>query len=396
MKQTADRALVGEVLGDIFRDIRCGAPRTRIGLMSVGSEHSCDGDSGQSELLRGALRAMQQDRAIEVVMIGPKKACKTADGCNVEWIETGADEAEIAGAVNNALNEKLIDGAVALHFPFPLGVATIGRVVTPAKGREMFIASTTGATATDRVEAMVRNAISGIAAAKATGIKEPRVGVLNVDGAASALRILNKLKDSGYGIAFGQSVRADGGTLLRGNDLLAGDVDVCVTDTLTGNVLMKLFSSWNNGGIYEASGFGYGPSIGEGWTNTISIISRASGAPVIANAIVYTAQAVRGSLAKVVKDEFAAAAKAGLGELIAQLTAHSAASQSTEVKAPPAEPTDEEIHGIDVLSLEEAVSALWAKGIYAEASMGCTGPVIKLPGRHMEDAKAALTSLGYI
>lgn len=394
MKQTADRALVGEVLGEIFRDIRCGAPRTRIGLMSVGSEHSRDGDLGQGELLCGALRAMQADRAIEVVMIGPK-VCKT-DDCKLEWIETDNCEADIAEAVNRAISDKVIDGAVALHFPFPLGVATIGRVVTPAKGREMFIASTTGTTATDRVEAMVKNAICGIAAAKSIGIKEPRVGVLNVDGAASALRMLNKLKDAGYGITFGQSVRADGGTLLRGNDLLGGEVDVCVTDTLTGNVLMKLFSSWNNGGIYEASGFGYGPSIGEGWDKTISIISRASGAPVIANAILYTAQALRGSLPQTVKGEFASAKKAGLGELLAQHASLGAAPQAKAVTAPPAEPTDEEIHGIDVLSLEEAVSALWAKGIYAEASMGCTGPVIKLPGRLLEEATKALTEMGYI
>ena len=394
MKQTADRALVGEVLGEIFRDIRCGAPRTRIGLMSVGSEHSRDGDLGQGELLCGALRAMQADRAIEVVMIGPK-VCKT-DDCKLEWIETDNCEADIAEAVNRAISDKVIDGAVALHFPFPLGVATIGRVVTPAKGREMLIASTTGTTATDRVEAMVKNAICGVAAAKSIGIKEPRVGVLNVDGSASALRMLSKLKDAGYGITFGQSVRADGGTLLRGNDLLGGAVDVCVTDTLTGNVLMKLFSSWNNGGIYEAAGFGYGPSIGEGWDKTISIISRASGAPVIANAILYTAQALRGSLAQAVRDEFASAKKAGLGELLAQHASQGAASQTKAVTAPPAEPTDEEIHGIDVLSLEEAVSALWAKGMYAEAAMGCTGPVIKLPGRLLEEATKVLTEMGYI
>ena len=39
--------------------------------------------------------------------------------------------------------------------------------------------------------------------------------------------------------------------------------------------------------------------------------------------------------------------------------------------------TDEEIQGIDVLTIEDAVKVLWAHGIYAESAMGCTGPVIK-------------------
>ena len=37
-----------------------------------------------------------------------------------------------------------IQGAVTMHYPFPIGVSTIGRVVTPGRGREMFLAATTG------------------------------------------------------------------------------------------------------------------------------------------------------------------------------------------------------------------------------------------------------------
>ena len=91
-------------------------------------------------------------------------------------------------------------------------------------------------------------------------------------------------------------MRKDGGAILRGNDLLAGSVDVCVTDTLTGNVLMKLFSAWNTGGNYEALGWGYGPSVGEGWDRVVSIISRASGAPVIASALSMNARCVKNVL----------------------------------------------------------------------------------------------------
>ena len=42
------------------------------------------------------------------------------------------------------------------------------------------------------------------------------------------------------------------------------------------------------------------------------IVSRASGAPVIANAIRYAAQLVRGKVFEVAKDEFAAVKKAGI------------------------------------------------------------------------------------
>jgi len=54
---------------------------------------------------------------------------------------------------------------------------------------------------------------------------------------------------------------------MRGNDLLAGTPDVMIQDTLTGNIFMKVFSSFATGGDYEALGYGYGPGIGEGYDN---------------------------------------------------------------------------------------------------------------------------------
>ena len=204
---------------------------------------------------------------------------------NVEWMETPNNEADIAGAMESALADGLISGAVALHYPFPIGVTTIGRVLTPGRGKPLLIASSTGISAASRAEAMLRNAVLGIAVAKSLGIEKPTIGILNLDGAASIQRALVRLSEHGYAIHFGSSVRADGGSLLRGNDLLAGAVDVCVCDTLTGNVLMKLFSAFNTGGSYEALGWGYGPSVGENWGKIVSIIYRASGAPVVANAL---------------------------------------------------------------------------------------------------------------
>ena len=177
---------------------------------------------------------------------------------------------------------------------------------------------------------------------------------------------------------------------------MAGAVDVCVTDTLTGNVLVKMFSSFNTGGSYEATGWGYGPSCGEKWKKVVSIISRASGAPVIAGALTFTAAVVAGGLPDKVAAELAAARKAGLDEEIAALTPKAESEGEAVVKAPPSEPTDEELHGVDVLEIENAVKTLWRAGIYAESAMGCTGPVVKLAAHNAEKGKTVLKENGYL
>ena len=385
-ERNATKKIIGEVLAEIIEDVKSGCvKKISIGLMAYGSE------LGSEELLKGAALAMQNDPSVNVVPIGPK-----VEGFEqMEWIETPACESDISKAMEDALDKGIISGAVALHYPFPLGVTTIGKVLTPARAKPCFIASSTGTSSSNRVEAMVRNAIYGIAAARADGIVSPNVGILNLDGAQTVLRALQKLSEGGYPITFGSSMRKEGGAILRGNDLLAGSVDVCVTDTLTGNVLMKLFAAWNTGGNYEALGWGYGPSAGENWNKVVSIISRASGAPVVAGAIMLNARCAKNGLPAAVAEELKLAKKAGLDEVIASLQPKQASSEE-DVTSPPSEPTDEEIHGVDVLEIEDAVKTLWKAGIYAESSMGCTGPVIKMAGARIEKAKAVLKENGYI
>ena len=376
------KKLVGEALNEIIETAKNGGKKIRVGLMASGSEH------GAEEIARGASMALANSSNVIPVLIGPK--VKGYE--NLEYIECA--ECDIPAALEACLKDGKVAGAVAMHFPFPLGVTTIGRVFTPGRGRPMILASTTGTSSTIRGEAMLRNAIYGIATAKALGIKAPTVGILNVDTAQPVFRALTRMKEKGYEIIFGTSTRADGGSVLRGNDILTGAVDVCVTDTLTGNVLVKMFSSFTTGGSYEATGWGYGSSCGEGWHNVVSIVSRASGAPVIANALSFTASVIAGGLPEKVAKELKAARKAGLDEEIEALTPKTA--QAEEVKAPPAEPTDDELHGIDVLEIDNAVKVLWKEGIYAESAMGCTGPVIKMPARHMEKAAEILKSKGYL
>ncbi|HPD98017.1 MAG TPA: glycine/sarcosine/betaine reductase complex component C subunit alpha [Synergistales bacterium] len=378
------RKIVGEVLKEIVESARSGGPLVRVGLMGSGSE------LGPEELARGALIAQGSRPGLRVVMIGPR-----LEGWDMlDWIETADCEEDISRAMETALQKGAISAAVALHYPFPLGVTTIGRVMTPARGKPMFVASTTGTSSTERIEGMVKNAIYGVAVAKASGIAEPSVGILNIDGAQLAFRALGRLRDNGFPVTFGSSVRKDGGAILRGNDILAGAVDVCVTDTLTGNVLMKMFSAFTTGGGYESTGWGYGPSVGKGWPVIVSIISRASGAPVIANALQYSAMVAEGSLPKLVEEHIALAEKAGLEEILSELRPTRQAEE--KVPPPPKEPTEEELHGIDVLSIEDAVVALWKNGIYAESAMGCTGPVVKVPGRSLEEAGEILRKEGFL
>ncbi len=380
------RKLIGEALAEVIESAKSGGPCVKVGLQACGSEH------GPMETVRAAKLAMEQNRGLKVVMIGPKKVEGYDD---LEWIETPDTEVDLEKAMDDAMGSGRVAGIVAMHHPFPMGVTTIGRVFTPALGRDMIVASTTGTSAINRVEAMIRNTVLGIAVAKSIGKTNPTVGILNVEGAQLVFKALKKLQEAGYPITFGESKRADGGSVLRGNDILQGVVDICVCDTLTGNVLMKMFSSFSTGGSFEATGWGYGPSAGEGWKHVVNIISRASGAPVIANALAYCGAAASGKLPELVAQEMAAAKNAGLDDVIASFLPKPQAA-AEEIKAPDAEPTDEEIHGVDVLAIEDAVRELWKNGIYAESSMGCTGPVVKLNKKNEEKAKEILKAASFI
>ena len=292
--------------------------------------------------------------------------------------------------------EKMLDageiqGAVTMHYPFPIGVSTVGRVVTPGMGKELYLATTTGTSSTDRVESMVKNA------AKASGVENPTVGIANIDGARQTEIALKKLKDNGYDINFAESSRSDGGVVMRGNDLLEASADIMVMDALTGNLMTKIFSAYTTGGSYESLGYGYGPGIGEGYDKVVMIISRASGAPVIAGAIQYATELLENKVLEVAAREFEAANKAGFAEILAEIRDSKKGGEAPKaVTAPPKEVVTYEIHGIEVIDLEDAAASLWEKGMYAETGMGCTGPVILVSDANAEAARKVLEEKGYI
>lgn len=380
------RKAIGQVFNSIADGLETGqfGKKVRVALTSFGSEH------GSENLIRGAEYAQKRDSSIEVVLIGPK-----ADTNLFQYEVEGEDEGY--KKMEELLDSGEIDACVTMHYNFPIGVSTVGRVITPGEGREMFIATTTGTSSAHRVEAMVKNGVSGIIAAKAMGIEEPTVGILNVDGARQVERAFKELSEGGYKINFAESKRADGGSVMRGNDLLQGTPDVMINDSLTGNILMKMFSSFTTGGSYEAQGYGYGPGIGEGFERVILIVSRASGSPVIANALSYAASLVKGSIKEVVKEEYKKAEQAGLKEILKSLTKEKEKKEDNEeVTAPPKEVVESAITGIDIMELEDAVKVLWKNKIYAESGMGCTGPVLMVSGSNLDKTKEILAKEGYI
>lgn len=386
-ENNAMRKIVGDMFLDIADSIETGqfGNKVKVGLTTLGSEH------GTENLVKGAELALGSGIDFEIVLIGPKE--KDSKFKVVEVTE----ETEMHKKMEELLASGEIDACVTMHYNFPIGVSTVGRVTTPALGKEMFISTTTGTSSVHRTEAMVKNAIYGIISAKAVGIENPTVGILNIDGARPVENALKELKKNGYDINFGGSVRADGGAVMRGNDLLAGAADVMVVDSLTGNIMMKMISSFNTGGSYEASGYGYGPGIGKDQEDTILILSRASGVPVVANALKYAASLVKGNINQITKDEFAKAEKANLNDILKGLVKSAKPSSSDEeVKQPPSEIVTASVSGIDILDLEDAVIELWKNNIYAESGMGCTGPIVLISESNLEKAIEILGKAGYV
>ncbi len=360
-------------------------PRIKIGLTIDGSELSM-------EVMKQAAYTIKQKNLFDLVLIGS----------DVDWAEdfehysTTNCQKEASELMEKLLDSGELQGCVTLHYSFPIGVSTVGKVVTPALGRELYIATTTGTTSGVRNEAMVLNAVNGIIAAKACGIKEPTVGILNVEGAKTVDRSLTTLQKNGYALIFGESQREDGGKVLRGNDLLLGSVDVVVCDSLTGNILMKLFSAGSSGGNYETLGAGYGPGIGRNYERNICIISRASGVPVIVNALEYAYKLAKGKLGKISRMEYQKADQAGLKRICAELTETPETKTAKEIEPPAKEIVTSEIAGVEIMELEDAVKVLWANDIYAESGMGCTGPIVLVNEKHLTNAINQLKAANYL
>ncbi|MGL6113693.1 MAG: glycine/sarcosine/betaine reductase complex component C subunit alpha [Cetobacterium sp.] len=372
--------IIGNTFLDLANALETGTFRKKIkiAITTLGSEHG-------SETIIKAAEIAQKIGSFDVLLIGDNSI-----NSKLEFI-SATSEKEAHSIMEKLLDEDYIQGAVTMHYSFPIGVSTVGKIITPSTGKPMFITTTTGTSATDRSEAMFKNSIFGIIAAKASGIENPSVGILNIDNAREVERALKKLQDNGYNINFGESKRSDGGNIMRGNDLLMGSTDIMVVDSLTGNILMKVFSAFTTGGNYESSGYGYGPGIGLDFNKEILIISRASGIPVISNALVYAYELAKNDFKNILKNEINSVKSAGFLEIIEEFKKKNEKNNiKEEFTPPPKEVVTEQISGIDIMDLEDAVIILMKNNIYAESGMGCTGPIILVNEKNIIQAEDIL------
>ncbi|MGX7112086.1 glycine/sarcosine/betaine reductase complex component C subunit alpha [Gemella cuniculi] len=375
------KKIISEVLQEVADAIEKGnfGKKIKVGLTTLGSEH------GVENMLYGATLA--KNNLFDIVLIGKGK----------EGFETyeAQDEEEAHRIMEELLDREEISSCVTMHYNFPIGVSTVGRVVTPARANEMLLATTTGTSSTNRVEAMVRNAIYGIATAKSIGIQKPTLGIMNIEGARQVEKILLELKEKGYEFSFATSKRTDGGSVMRGNDLLMATPDIMVADSLTGNLFMKVFSAFNTGGNYESLGYGYGPGVGEDYNRRILILSRASGAPVVANSLKYAYEIAVGEVNKIAKEEYRKCKNVGLDKMLEKFK-EKGESNRLEVGIPPKEVVTVQISGVDIMDLENATKILWKNKIYAESGMGCTGPIILVSTDKKEKSEDILKMEGLL
>ena len=389
MSNPSNNSLVKSMIGETFLSLANAletgqfGKKVVVGITNRGSEH------GAEEVSLGGVIAMSRNKNVEVVLIGEK------NNSGLKTIETDCDE-KAHKMMEEMLKKGELDACVTMHYPFPIGVSTVGRVISQANGKETFIATTTGTSATIREQAMFKNAVYGIITAKACGIEEPTVGILNIDSARTVERALKDLASNGYNIKFGASNRVDGGAVLRGNDLITGAVDIVVCDSLTGNILIKMFSSFNSGGSYEAIGYGYGPGIGFGFTMPIFIISRASGSNVIAGAIEYAYQCINGNIISVMNKEEEEVKKFGFDSILESLKPKTASAGGESKPKVEKEVVTAQISGIEVMDLDSAVDLVMGNGLYAESGMGCTGPIILVSEKNKENAETILKNGGFI
>ena len=219
---------IERMIADTFMEMAQGletgsfGKRPKVALTGMGSEH------GEENSMAAAIEAAKD--GIDVYYIG------TLEAEGVTTVKVANDE-EGHDKMEEMLKNGEVDAAVTMHFPFAIGVSTVGRCVTPATAKEMFIANTTGTSSTDRIEGMIKNAIYGIIAAKACGKKNPTVGIVNIGaeeekGNALVKETFPLLKEC-PDINFIGSVEA--------RDIPYGAADVIVCEAFAGNIILKLY-----------------------------------------------------------------------------------------------------------------------------------------------------------
>ena len=133
-------------------------PRPKIALTGMGSEH------GEANAMAAAQMAAK--KGVDVYYIGTLEA----EGVTTVHVD---NEDEGHKKMEQMVESHEVDGAVTMHFPFPIGVSTVGRVVTPARARRCSSPPPPAPPAPIGSRGMIKNAVYGIITAKACGVKNP-------------------------------------------------------------------------------------------------------------------------------------------------------------------------------------------------------------------------------
>ena len=128
-----------QIIADVFQGLANTLETSRgvsstVALTALGSEHD------EAELIKAA--KMAADKGISVKVIGTQKI----DYSGIEsFLVSDAEEGH--KKLEELLNEGVADAGVTMHYPFPIGVSTVGRVLTPPKESTLYLATTTGTSA---------------------------------------------------------------------------------------------------------------------------------------------------------------------------------------------------------------------------------------------------------
>ncbi|MDR4946347.1 phosphate acyltransferase PlsX [Neobacillus cucumis] len=222
------------------------------------------GDHAPKEIVLGAMKAVQSFSDIHLTLVGDEKQIKEilTNHERISILHTtevilGTDEpvravrrkkdASMVLAAKQ-VTDGLADACISAGNTGALmaaGLFVVGRIdgidrpalspTLPTIGGEGFMLLDVGANADAKPEHLVQYAIMGsIYSEKVRGIKQPRVGLLNI---GTEEKKGNELTKSTFSLLKNSNLHFVGNVEAR--DLLEGVADVVVTDGFTGNMVLK-------------------------------------------------------------------------------------------------------------------------------------------------------------
>ncbi|WP_053362126.1 phosphate acyltransferase PlsX [Bacillus sp. FJAT-27251] len=222
------------------------------------------GDHAPKEIVLGAMKAVQAFNDVHIILVGDENKIKEhlvpserIEVLHTEEVILATDEpvravrrkkdASMVLAARQVTEGKA-DACISAGNTGALmaaGLFVVGRIegierpalapTLPTIGGEGFLLLDVGANADAKPEHLLQYAVMGsIYSEKARGIKNPRVGLLNI---GTEEKKGNELTKSAYALLKEADINFIGNVEAR--DLLDGAADVVVTDGFTGNMVLK-------------------------------------------------------------------------------------------------------------------------------------------------------------